>query len=525
MLYSLRKGCARLLKTRRVAVEHSTNVPINLNLTVRNFGPVAHGAVTLKPLTIFIGPNNSGKSYIATLLRSIMTAQRNVNFSHLGSRSVCDDACHDLIRQKYDKDKYKIAITKPETRAILRSLVDKNFRPALEEQIMRDFGSGVRELVRTGKNSASIEVSEQDPVSSETRKLSIKLDGSLSIKAAVKTTGYLIEALPGSRYYYISTLNSSSNQNSTNKSGEKERLAELVAPDSIRARSSTYPRRLFPAFAVDVTKRILDQFQFRTVPKTVYYFPAARSSILQIHKAFTASIVAHAQYGGIERIEIPQVTGVVGDLLSGLILLRQEEGPFSSVANAMEHELLGGNIRLGASAKNVYPEITYQYNGSRIPLHRTSSTVSEIAPLSLYLKHVIGKNSLLIIEEPEAHLHPANELVLAKYLVRLIRSGVNILMTTHSVFLLEKLALYTMAGGLSPARRPLDRGYDEKNFLSPDEVSAYLFEKCPGGGHVIKPVERDEECGISQEEFIKVNEVLLQDTIAITTRTEGAGND
>ena len=514
-----------MLKTRGITVGPSTNVPISLNLTVRNFGPVSYGSVTLKPLTIFIGPNNSGKSYIATLLRSIMAAQRSVSFSHLGPRGMGDKACHDLIRQKYDKDKYKIAITKPETRAILRSLVDENFRPALEEQIMRDFGSGVHELVRTGKNSASIEVSEQDPASSETRKLAIKLDGSLSVKASVKTTGYLIEALPGSRYYYISTLNPNSGQNNTNESGEKDRLVELAAPDSIRGRSRTYASRLFPAFAVDITKRVLNQFQFRTVPKTVYYFPAARSGILQSRKALTASILAHAQYGGIERIEIPQVTGVIGDLLSGLTLLRQEEGPFSSVANAMEHELLDGNIRLDAPAKNGYPEITYQCNGSRIPLHRTSSTVSEIAPLSLYLKHVIGRNSLLIIEEPEAHLHPANELVLAKYLVRLIRSGVNILMTTHSVFLLEKLALYTMAGSLPPAHRPADLGYDEKDFLSPDEVSAYLFEKCPGGGHVIKPVEQDDECGISQEEFIKVNEVLLQDTIAIGSRTRGTGND
>lgn len=35
---------------------------------VTDFGPIAHGAVDLKPLTIFMGPNNSGKSYMALAL-------------------------------------------------------------------------------------------------------------------------------------------------------------------------------------------------------------------------------------------------------------------------------------------------------------------------------------------------------------------------------------------------------------------------------------------------------------------------
>lgn len=513
------------MKTYTIARSAASTTPINLNLSVRNFGPVVQGSVTLRPLTIFIGPNNSGKSYIATLLRSILTAQRNAAVPRWRLRSTVDEVCHELVQRKYSQNKYRIVITKPESRAIMRSLEEKNLVPALDAQITRDFGSKVRELVRTGKNNASVEISEQDPVSGEMRRLAIRFGNELSAKAAVKTAGYIIEALPGSRYYYISTSSQKGHQNNADEPSGKDRLVELLAPESTNAGLEVYTRRLFTTLAVDVMKRISDQSQFQTVPRHIHYFPAARSGILQGHKALTASIVAHAQYGGIEAIEIPQVTGAVSDLLSGLILLRRVRGPFSAMADAMENELLGGNIRLDTPTKNAYPEITYQYNGSRIPLHRTSSTISEIAPLSLYLKHVVGRSSMLIIEEPEAHLHPANELVLAKYLVRLIRNGVNILMTTHSVFLLEKLALYTMAGNLSPAQRPADLGYDENDFLMPNEVSAYLFDRHANGGHIIKPVERDDECGISQEEFIKVSEVLHQDTIAINSRTRVLGND
>src|SRR5919112_5582446 len=39
--------------------------------TVENFGPIHSGSVEIKPLTILIGANNSGKSYLATLAYSL----------------------------------------------------------------------------------------------------------------------------------------------------------------------------------------------------------------------------------------------------------------------------------------------------------------------------------------------------------------------------------------------------------------------------------------------------------------------
>ncbi len=44
---------------------------LELKIEVKNFGPISFGEITLKPLTLFIGPNNSGKSYAAMLIHSI----------------------------------------------------------------------------------------------------------------------------------------------------------------------------------------------------------------------------------------------------------------------------------------------------------------------------------------------------------------------------------------------------------------------------------------------------------------------
>ena len=45
-----------------------------LTVSVENFGPIREGTVELRPLTVFVGANNSGKSYMAMLLYAISRA-------------------------------------------------------------------------------------------------------------------------------------------------------------------------------------------------------------------------------------------------------------------------------------------------------------------------------------------------------------------------------------------------------------------------------------------------------------------
>ena len=40
-------------------------------------------------------------------------------------------------------------------------------------------------------------------------------------------------------------------------------------------------------------------------------------------------------------------------------------------------------------------------------LKNASSMASELARLALYLRHIVGLGNVLVVEEPESHLHPA----------------------------------------------------------------------------------------------------------------------
>ena len=88
------------------------------------------------------------------------------------------------------------------------------------------------------------------------------------------------------------------------------------------------------------------------------------------------------------------------------------------LAERLEEEILQGTIELENSVID-YPTFSYRPKGWKtdLPLLNTSSMVTELAPVVLYLRHLVRPGDILIIEEPEAHLHPAAQAAFTKILV------------------------------------------------------------------------------------------------------------
>ena len=104
-------------------------------------------------------------------------------------------------------------------------------------------------------------------------------------------------------------------------------------------------------------------------------------------------------------------------------------------------------------------------------------TVSELAPLVLFIRGLIQPGDTLIIEEPEAHLHPGAQTEIAATLARLVRAGVRVVVTTHSDWLLKEIGNLIREGILKEKGELRKKSDGPESWLLPDEVGAWHFDK------------------------------------------------
>jgi len=85
--------------------------------------------------------------------------------------------------------------------------------------------------------------------------------------------------------------------------------------------------------------------------------------------------------------------------------------------------------------------LAYKNNDkSPIKLENLATGIKSFVLLLLLIeKGYIAKNTFLILDEPEVHLHPKWQLEYAKIIVELVKNGINVLVATHSPYMLEML--------------------------------------------------------------------------------------
>ena len=152
-----------------------------LELEVANFGPIVEAKIDLRPLTVFVGPSNTGKSYLAILIYALhrffragpypITRQVTglTDLSELVADEESDlwlpDAEFDHILQalrawEAETHKRNVELSAPVADLVLRQLrhVDGLFKEVLAEEITRCFGvDGTKDLIRhPSSNNAEV---------------------------------------------------------------------------------------------------------------------------------------------------------------------------------------------------------------------------------------------------------------------------------------------------------------------------------------------------------------------------------
>ena len=254
--------------------------------------------------------------------------------------------------------------------------------------------------------------------------------------------------------------------------------------------------------------------------KRAHYLPADRAGIMHSHQLFVRSLIASASRTVLQSdVTVPVLSGVLGDFLEQIVALasvsQQESGIIDELAQQLEHALLRGAVRVARSEIN-YPSIVYRPSGWErdLPLMNASSMVSELTPVILYLRHVVQPGNLLIIEEPEASLHPEMQAVFTRLLAAAVQSGIRILITTHSEWILEELANLVRLSELPKERRA---GIEDEDIaLSPDQLGAWFFEPDEEtGGSVVREISLDEESATYPAGFGLVTESLYNRWVEI----------
>ncbi len=89
--------------------------------------------------------------------------------------------------------------------------------------------------------------------------------------------------------------------------------------------------------------------------------------------------------------------------------------------------------------------VEYSIDGLGVNVRNLSAGLKTFTILKeLIINNVINQNGTIILDEPEIHLHPAWQLVLAELIVLLqIEFDLHILLTTHSPYFLNAIEVYT----------------------------------------------------------------------------------
>ncbi len=178
------------------------------------------------------------------------------------------------------------------------------------------------------------------------------------------------------------------------------------------------------------------------------------------------------------------------------------------------------DINLGSLKQNDGGQIMYYTNGIEIPLTAAASSIKELAPLTLLLSKFSTKGMSLLLEEPEAHIHPGRQIMIADLITFMVNAGGLIQITTHSDYLIKRInvliKLYQLRSRIQ--KEEFDEVLQkyhicEECLINPDIIGAYILKRnADGTSNICKQnIEEDDE--IPFESFYDV----INDDIDIST--------
>lgn len=427
------------------------------------FGPIkkVEEPFEIKPLTIFFGRNNTGKSYLAYAIWAIFEMP--------------------FIMQ-YDSSMLDIEIDN------LDELID-----AIKNTYIN------KENIKI-KTNLTLKINTKELV----EYLNLKIENSDDIYVYINDIELeLVPGVPGSLKGVPHHIPESYDYYKIKKDRKVELKVDYELFDYIINKGDSYPLKDIFLF---MSNEVLDII-------VSYYFPASRSGLFLLRKYFLEKLITKELLPMEKRRERKDIPAPIIKFFTLLpeVDPQYEETPnqeYKEVWEFLEKEALRGEIVFNKKISETYFE---PYGSrSRVPINLCSSSVVELSPLLLFIKYgKLVKNPLLIIEEPEIHLHPDAQYALSRAIIRLINKGVKVLLITHSPEILQELNNAIMCNYLFNKNKEKAKEFMEKydweelDLLDPEKTVAYIFDE-ESDGVVVRKTNIDKKYGIENKLFDKI---------------------
>lgn len=495
-----------------------------LEIEVDDFGPIVHARVDLRPMTVFIGPSNTGKSYLAILIYALhrffgdgfgdvpgyrnlqmesSRKERDVSPKMLDETvEVFQHLAQEISRVLGGDGDRKVGLT-PEIAQLISAEFD-TMGAAVGSEIQRCFGTdGVARLVRKGSSDrARILMRCGNSRSAAVQEHTVELSAR---EVEFQTT------VPAD--VFVSNL------------GLNRSALDLAYRD-FRMASSLHESNIFPYVywnAIETLMNLIVNDLAGGFRAPAFYLPADRTGVVNAHSALVGAMLDSLPMTGLQlTARAPMLSGVLTDFLRQLIqidaLPTNQRAHYQDAGAHIEQAILRGEIRVQRSNLINYPQFSYRPDGWKeyLPLMHASSMVSDLAPVVLYLRHLVQSGNVLIIEEPESHLYPAMQVEFTRQLAKLVQQGYRVIITTHSEWILEELSNILRRSRLSSD--DLATVSESDAALTEDQVGVWSFEptRRPRGARVVEV--RREPSGLYDTGFDDVAIALHNDWASLSNQ-------
>lgn len=412
---------------------------MNFDLHIQNIGKLTDAKIRIGRFTVFAGANNTGKSFVSKILYSLFNAM-NANhaevqasvltapfFENLEELLILGGAS-DITKSPSPFMDEVEALNDIAMNISIGNLGElENVIPKLAEKAskLRSMFSDVRSshelMVREGANHNNDESLFEQKMDAVEKSLAFLENG-------IKNTDAIKFITDGMEYKIKENLI---------QNFQIPNLSDLRGEEKVPSRVDIKNLGTFEFLNGDIEFSVEHALvsQLQRFSSVVYVESPAYWKLKSALEDLRIRPMAVSR----KRERLSGVPRYFYDLASALRSQYTGEMAFQNVyARLTGKEVLGGKIVISDTGAFLFQE-----NGRSFTMPVTAMGVANLGVLALLIEcKVLDQETFIFIDEPEAHLHPAWQVVMAETLFALAKGGAHVAIATHSVDILKWLEVH-----------------------------------------------------------------------------------